>query len=159
MIAFFVPGLRFFQAGQCAGYRTRIPMHLGRVPVEATDPATAEFYRRLLACQSRSEVHQGEWRLLDCRAAWKGNPTAAQFVACSWTGPEDRRLLVAVNYGPNQGQCYVAPGGTTWRVGALCCGIRWGRPATSATETISRARGLYLDLPPWGYHAFRVERR
>ena len=34
-----------------------------------------------------------------------------------------------------------------------------GRAVVSiATETHLNARGLYLDLPAWGYHVFDVER-
>jgi hypothetical protein len=71
-----------------------------------------------------------------------------------WTGPAGDRRLVAVNYAGNQSQCYVrlpaaGPGVVRFRdvMGTLAFD-RDGRDLD--------ARGLYLDLPPWGHHVFDV---
>src|SRR6185369_10257496 len=65
------------------------------------------FYQSLLECLKHPLVRNGYWRLLECTAAWDGNATADQFVAFAWEGPQEERLVAAVNYGPAQGQCYV----------------------------------------------------
>jgi Alpha amylase, catalytic domain len=83
VVAFFCPGMRFFHQGQLEGRRNRIPVHLRRGPAEEVDPALFAFYDRLLACLRRSEAHDGEWRLLECVAAWDGNPTAPESVLCA----------------------------------------------------------------------------
>jgi Alpha amylase, catalytic domain len=159
MITFFVPGLRLLHEGQCEARRVRLSMHLGRRPVETADPATQAFYVRLLGCLSREEVRAGQWQLLDCRAAWEGNPTAERFIAMGWSGTNGSRLLVTVNYGPTQGQCFVA---LAW---PNLAGKQIHFRDLMSLATYDRdgnelaARGLYLDLPPWGYHAFTVEER
>ena len=54
-------------------------------------------------------MHEGDWRLRACRAAWTGNPTWDNFIAFTWQGSgsgSDGRLLVAINDGPTRGQCY-----------------------------------------------------
>jgi hypothetical protein len=157
MIAFFVPGLRFLHEGQSDACRIRLSMHLGRRPVEVDDATTQVFYRRLTACLTRDEVRDGQWQLLDCRSAWEGNPTARQFIAFSWTGPGEKRLLVAINYGPTQGQCFVALGrpdlgGKQILFADLMSAASYQRNGNDLV-----AHGLYLDLPAWGYHAFLVE--
>jgi hypothetical protein len=65
--------------------------------------------------------------------------------------------MVVVNYAPNQGQCYVTPSfsglrGKSWRLSDLMNDVQYQREGTAMTE-----QGLYLDLPPWGYHAFALE--
>jgi glycosidase len=40
-----VPGPHLWHDGQFEGYRTKIPVHLGRGPVEQVDPEVAEMYR------------------------------------------------------------------------------------------------------------------
>ena len=55
----------------------------------------------------RPVVREGDWRLLECAPAWEGNGTWDCFVAFAWQGPGDERLLVTVNFAPNQSQCYV----------------------------------------------------
>ena len=68
------------------------------------------------------------------------------------------RLLVAVNYADNQGQCYVR-----LPFSDLTGGIVQFRDLTGPAR-YDRAgddlvsRGLYLDLAPWGYHVFEVQR-
>jgi hypothetical protein len=156
VLAFLVPGLRFFHEGQREGRRLRASNHLRRRAPEAPDAELTSFYARLLACVRRREARDGEWRLLDCRPAWEGNPTWDRFIAFSWEAP-GRRLLVAANYGPTQGQCYV---GTPWAdldgsdvvlQDLMTPAFRYTRHGADL-----RRRGLYLDVPAWGSHVFEV---
>jgi hypothetical protein len=156
VLAFLVPGMRFLHEGQRSGRRLRASNHLRRRTPEPVDVELREFYDRLLACVRRPEVRGGEWTLLACQSAWPDNPTWDRFLAYSWEA-EGHRLLVAVNYGPTQGQCYVSLAfpdlsGRTWRL----------RDLLNPRLTYERAggdlatRGLYLDLPAWGHHVFDV---
>ena len=67
----------------------------------------AKFYDRLLAVLRQPVVRDGQWQLLECSPAWDGNWTWDCFLAFAWQGARAERLLVAVNYAPNQSQCYV----------------------------------------------------
>jgi len=106
LVAFLTPGLRFFHQGQLEGFRVRISPHLVRGPDEPADGELAHFYGGLLATLRDPLVRDGTWRLLDALPAWDGNPTADGFVAFAWRLGE-RRLVVAVNLGATQGQCYL----------------------------------------------------
>jgi hypothetical protein len=71
-----------------------------------------------------------------------------------WTGKTGEQRLVAINYAGNQSQCYV-------RLQAPCAGVLRFRDVmgTLAFDRDGRdleARGLYLDMPPWGHHVFEV---
>lgn len=155
VITFLTPGLRFFHEGQQDGRRVHVSMHLGRRPAEPPEPTLREFYARLLDALRRREVHDGEWRLCECRAAWDGNPTSEQFVAMTWQAGEARSLAVA-NYGPTQGQCYAqVPLGLEGSV-ALRDLLSDARYVRDGGELASK--GLYLDVPPWGHHVFAIER-
>ena len=107
MITYLSPGMRFFHQGQLEGRKKRISPHLGRGPDEPVDGKLKEFYEKLLAVLRRPVVRSGEWRLLECMPAWEGNWTFDCFIAFAWQGPDGERLLVTVNYAPNQSQCYV----------------------------------------------------
>jgi hypothetical protein len=155
VVTFLTPGLRFFHEGQLEGRRVHVPVHLGRRPVEKADPALREFYGRLLECLKRPEVRDGRWRPCACRAAWDGNPTGEHFLAFTWEGGPGR-LLVAVNYGPTQGQCYVEPVlpdlcGRDFLLRDLLGPAEYRRGGDELA-----ARGLYLDVPAWGHHVFEV---
>jgi hypothetical protein len=152
-IAFLVPGMRFIYDGQVEGRRAHPSMHVRRRCAEAPDAAVRDFYLRLLPCLKRPEVHDGAWRLWACRAAWDGNSTWENMIVFSWTlGP--KQLLVAVNYAPVSGQCYVTldlPGlaGATIELRDLMGDARYVRQGDGL-----RSSGLYLDMPAWGHHVF-----
>jgi hypothetical protein len=158
VITFLSPGLRFFHQGQFEGRKKRISPHLVRAPQEAQDPGIEHFYSRLLAVLREPVVHNGDWQVLDCAPAWEGNWTWDGFVVFAWHGPGDERLLVTVNYAPNQGQCYVRLpfadlGDAQWRLAD-----RIGDATYERSGNDLRARGLYLDVPPWGTHVFAMTR-
>ena len=156
VITFLSPGMRFFHQGQFEGRRKRISPHLVRGPLEPTDEAVTRFYEQLLAVVRKTTVRDGEWRLLECVPAWDGNWTWDGFLACGWQ--RDRaRVLVVVNYAGNQGQCYVRVpfidlSGRDVGLTDLMNGARYERDQSDLAS-----RGLYVDLPAWGYHVFEVE--
>ena len=156
ILTFLTPGLRFVHQGQREGKRVRIPVHLGRGPIETPDPTMGTFYDRLLECLKDSVFRNGDWQLLESRPAWDGNETWDAFVTFAWTGPEATRRLVAVNYAGHQSQCYVAMpwrglDGRTWRLQDLTGPFAYDRSGGALT-----GQGLYLDMPAWGYHVFTV---
>jgi hypothetical protein len=156
VVTFLTPGLRFFHHGQFDGRRKRISPHLVRAPQEPRDDVLRQFYERLLAVLRRAAVRDGQWSLLECVPAWEGNWTADGFLAFAWQGTASDQLLVVVNYAAHQGQCYVrlpfaGLAGRTVRFDDLLASASYERAGDDLA-----ARGLYLDLPPWGYHAFEV---
>ena len=159
LITMLVPGLRFIQEGQLEGRRQRWNVHLRRRADERVDAALHEFYGRLLDVLKLPQLRRGSWRLLDWRPAWSGNPTCEKFIVCWWNPPADSAqfppLLVAVNYGPTQGQCIVPwPERNGDRQLRLCDLMQ---PIEYERELADLVRyGLYLDLPAFGYHLFEV---
>ncbi len=154
IITFLVPGLRFFHEGQFDGRKVRLSMHLGRRPAEQPDPAMRAHYQALLEVLKRPEVRDGQWRLANCRPAWGDNPTWNNFIAFTWEGAG--RLLVAVNYGSSRGQCFVNTHladlqGKRFRLRDLMSSASYDRDGDEMAT-----RGLYLDMPAWGYHVFEI---
>jgi len=156
VIAFLAPGLRFIHEGQIEGRRVHASMHLDRRPAEPADPEMGAFYETLLGVLGRREVHDGDWRLRECRPAWDGNPTSENFIVTSWQLGE-RRLLAAVNYGATQGQCWADASfeGLEGRKIQLADLIGPDRYERDGSELCGR--GLYLDVPAWHTHVFEVK--
>jgi hypothetical protein len=156
VVTYLSPGLRFFHQGQFEGRAKRISPHLVRAPREPVDEDVREFYDRLLAVLGASVVRDGEWRLHECVSAWDGNWTWDCVLAWSWATAAGERRLVAINYAGNQSQCYVRlpliGGGGLVRFRDLMGTHAFDRDAHDLDH-----RGLYLDLPPWGYHVFALE--
>jgi hypothetical protein len=159
VITFLSPGLRFFHQGQFVGRKKRISPHLVRGPQEVVDPRLQQFYERLLAVLRAPGVRDGQWRLLDCVAAWEGNWTWDCFLAFAWQGPGDERLLVTVNYAPNQSQCYVRLPFTDLNTGQWGLADLIGDAMYERSGNDLQARGLYLDEPPWRARVFSMTKR
>ena len=131
----------------------------------------------VLAVLREPALRGGDWRLLQCDPAWDGNWTWDCFIAFAWHGQDGARLMVAVNYSSNQSQCYVRLpfphlGNQQWRLQDLLGDAQYERPNFPATwarmhqkgrvESRQRdgndleTRGLYLDVPPWQAHVFKL---
>jgi glycosidase len=149
IITFLSPGLRFFHHGQFEGRKKRISPHLVRGPEEVIDENVQRFYERLLNVLRLSVVRNGHWQLLECMPAWEGNWTSECYLAFIWQGENGDRLLIAVNYAPNQSQCYVRLpfsdlNGSKWQFQDLISNSVFDRDGNDLQQ-----RGLYLDEPPW----------
>ena len=159
VITFLSPGLRFFHQGQFQGKKKRISPHLCRGPDEPVDQPMELFYDRLLAVLRRPVLREGQWQLLECAPAWEGNWTNDCFLAFAWQGPDGERLLAAVNYAPNQSQCYLhlpfadLESGQ-WRLQDLIGDATHDREGSDL-----KAVGLYLDLRPWQACVFSLTKR
>lgn len=156
-ICYLAPGLRLFQEGQLKGRRTKQPLHLARRPDEPTAPIVMDFYLRLLEVLKRPEARQGEHTLLECAPAWDNNPTFLRFVAFMLEGPERERLLVIVNFGPTQAQCFVRIPNQHLEVGKILLRDLMGTAWYEREGRDLLRKGLYLDMPQWALHVFQLE--
>ena len=156
VITFLAPGLRFFHQGQFEGRKKRISPHLRRGPDESPDQKLEQFYDRLLSVLRQLIVREGQWQVLECRPAWDGNPTWDCFLVFAWQEPNGKRLLVAVNYAPNQSQCKVQLpftdlAGSQWRLQD-----QMGQAIYDWDGSNLQSGGLYLDSTPWQASVFSL---
>lgn len=154
VITFLSPGLRFFHQGQFEGRKKRISPHLIRAPKEPTDDRLHRFYERLLVQLRQPAVRDGQWQLLECLQAWEGNGTFDSFMAWSWQAREGQRRLIAINYAGQQGQCYIRLPFSDLADRTIQLKDQMGSASYERGGDDLLSRGLYLDLPAWGYHVF-----
>ena len=74
----------------------------------------------------------------------------------AWQGSGEDRLLAAVNYAPNQSQCYVRLpfadlGNSQWRLQDQMNNDAYDREGNDL-----QSRGLYLDMLPWQASVFSL---
>jgi hypothetical protein len=149
-------GLRFFHDGQLEGRTKKLSVHLCRRPNEPVDPAIHDFYSRLLECLRLNTLRNGQWQLLECAPAWNDNWTWDCFICFAWHITGEPPLVVAVNYAPNQSQCYLRIPFEQFRghmvhMQDLMSPIAYER---ACDDLLSQ--GLYLDMPAWGYQVFEL---
>ena len=156
VVAFLIPGLRFFHQGQLAGRRSRTSPHLARAADEPVDEGLQRFYDALFAVLREPAFRDGNFALRDCAPAWDGNGSSDAFIAWTCDDPGCGRRLIAVNYAQHRSQCYVRFVDSAFdgvvRLRDLMGPARYERDGRELSE-----RGLYLDLPEWGCHVFVIE--
>jgi glycosidase len=166
VLSFLCRGLRFIHQGQMEGFTARIPVHLGRGPDERPNPNLRNFYDRLLCCVRLPEARGGNWQLLDCTQAWDGNPTSDSFICFAWRDPGRAvkthptvSLVIAVNYAPYRGQCYLHIPADDLDGAAMRLRDLMGDAVYDRNGDDLRTLGLYLDMPAWGYHVFELTKQ
>ena len=157
VITFFSPGLRFFHQGQFEGRKKRISPHLVRAPQEPINADLQKFYDSLLHVMKMSIFRNGSWGLLGCHPAWNGNNTWNNFLAFSWEGVDSNRMLVCVNYSPDTGQCYLRLpfpdlANKQWCLRDLMNEVSYDRDGNDLLTN-----GLYIDIPGWKFHVFKMK--
>jgi hypothetical protein len=145
-----LPGAKLLHEGQFEGRKVRLPVFLGRRPEEPVDKELREFYRRLLAVVGTEPFRNGEWRLCPVEG-WPDNCSCENLVAWCWRGGEERRLVVVNLSGtPSQGLLRVPwdeLSGRAWQLSELLGAGTFERHGDEMSGP-----GMYVELPPWGYH-------
>ena len=158
VITFLSPGLRFFHQGQFEGRRKRISPHLGRGPGRAgrrrrSGSSTTALLAAL--CDTRASATASG----NCSSARRPGTATGPRTASSRSPGRGRTasaLLVAVNYAANQSQCYVRLPWADLRGKTVRLRDRMSAAVYDRSGDDLAARGLYLDVPAWGYHVFEV---
>jgi hypothetical protein len=153
-----VPGMLLVRDGQAHGVRAEVPIQLRREPDEPTDESVHDFYCRLLRATDDETFRLGHAIRLEPLAAWEGNLTYEGIVARLWVGQHRQLRLAVANLTPEPAQAFIPLAlpefaGKVVRLDDLLDEITYVRPGDDLL-----VRGLYLDLPAFGGHLFRLTR-
>jgi hypothetical protein len=145
-----IQGARLFHEGQFDGRKTRLPVFLSRRLAERIDPDLQAFYHTLLWAVSSEGLRNGSWQLCE-RQGWPDNATYQNIVAWCWRGAGEHDLIV-VNLSDSGAQGLVRLPweeltGKSWQMSDLFSGQAYERNGGEMRDP-----GLYVDLPPWGFH-------
>jgi Alpha amylase, catalytic domain len=151
-----VPGARLLHEGQLEGRKQKVPPFLRRRPQEALDMHLQTFYRKLLNTLGKPSFRDGEWRLCEC-SGWPDNQSCKNLLAWSWQRDEYRSLVV-VNFSGSsaQGRVHVPWSDLqhgVWRLSDSILSATYDRDGTEMSNS-----GLYVELGPWEFNSFSLEK-
>ncbi|HMK39486.1 MAG TPA: alpha-amylase, partial [Bacteroidota bacterium] len=104
-VCFTLTGAKLLHEGQTEGMRTRLPVFLGRRPVEPARADLVTFYDHLLKAINHEVFRAGHWQLCD-RSGWPDNQSFLNALSWSWVQGAERRLIV-VNYSDSPAQMLI----------------------------------------------------
>lgn len=149
-----VPGAKLYHHGQLQGRRVRVPIQLGKAPNEAPNAEVEAMYRELLGLGRRVSPHTHMWSLCQI-GGWPDNPSYQNLMAWAWDKAVERFAAI-VNFSNVRSQGMVRMpwldmAGKYWALHELLSGELYRRDGSQMLNP-----GLFVDLPPWGAHLFRM---
>jgi hypothetical protein len=131
---------------------------LARRPDEPLDADLADWYRRLLSTVADQGVRGGQWALHD-PVGWPDNQSCHSLLAWTWTGADQARHLVVINFSaqPAQGRIplpWPDLAGRTWQLSDPFQHNEFDRDGGELAGP-----GLFVDLKPWQVHLLAVTPR
>jgi hypothetical protein len=145
-----LPGATMWHEGQFEGWRVRLPVFLGRRPEEPVDADLQQFSLELIGAVA--DRRRGHWQLCDV-TGWPDDQSCQQLLTWSWS-TDEQRTLVVVNFADAPAAAHVSLpwddlAGQAWRLVDLLTSHAFVRDGSDLAES-----GLYIQLPPFGFHVF-----
>ncbi len=150
-----LPGMWLLHHHEADGAQIKLPVQLARYPHEEVNQELHEFYQKILTITAN--ISKGcRWVLLPVRRAWEENYTAYQFIAYALIADGQIKNIVAVNFAERGGECYLDLGEfelleKKYKLFDMLAGVEYERDGDEL-----RQKGLYISLPPCGFHYFAV---
>jgi hypothetical protein len=153
-----VPGMLLVRDGQLDGAKETAPVEFRREPAESPDPDLRDFYCRILRATDDETFRLGHAIRLEPTPAWMENESHAGIVARLWVGQHRQLRLAAANLTGQPAQGFIPLAlpefaGKIVHLEDQLAEIVYDRPGDDLL-----VRGLYVDLPPYGHHLFRLTR-
>jgi hypothetical protein len=150
VVTMTLPGAKLLHRGQLEGYKVRLPVFLGRCPLESVDEQLQAFYQKLLPAIQIKAIHEGEWQLCE-REGWPDNQSCLNLVTWCWRKDEERYLIV-VNLSSQRSQALVKLpwpelASHKWFLQDVLCGESFEREGNGMLQP-----GLYVELEGWAFH-------
>jgi hypothetical protein len=157
VIATTLPGASLIFEGQSRGYKIKMPLQLGRGPIEEDDEDLMKFYDRLLKVVPRRGFNEAKWSLCDIKLVGHNDNSYNNIISYQWL-TEDRILIIAVNYSSTNSKAHIITkdinfGLDNWRFTDLLTGKDYSYKGKDLENN-----GLYIELDGWKSHIFLVEK-
>ena len=101
-----IPGMKFYYDGQFEGKKIKLPVQLGREPVEKFSNTVYKYYEKLLNITKEDIFIFGKWELLEPVSAGNENLSYQSFLAWLWTFKKSKALII-INYSELTCQCRI----------------------------------------------------
>jgi hypothetical protein len=148
-----IPGMRFYHDGQFEGKQIKLPVQLGREPVEKNCDELIDFYELLLSITNNSTFKDGSWQILEQYSSWYNNELYKNILVWQWRcGIEN--YLIAVNYSDQTSSCRVKFDISGFPETIEFHDLMNGEKYLRSAEEI-QSDGLYIELKPYQSHIFK----
>ncbi len=147
-----IPGMTFIQEGQIEGKKIKLPVQIGREPIEKENSTLIEFYEKLFRITSSEVFRFGNWELLNPIPSWVANNTYQNIIAWKITY-EERKRLVIINFSKVVSQCRIELSLNNYPTKFKLKDILNYKTYFRKTDEVMN-EGLFIELGPFKSHIF-----
>ncbi len=158
VISLTLPGARLVHNGQMQGFKKKVPVQLGRTPIEPENKELILFYQRLLKAAPDRSLGEGEWMMCDPEPLTGYDHSHFNLIAYQWN-LNQRYQLIVTNYSPFFSRAHV-------RLKNIIYGSHdWIFVDMLNQKTYTYKgldldfHGIYIDLKPWNSHIFEIRKK
>ena len=152
------PGAHLYHQGQLEGFKLKAPLYLTRSVSEQIDEDIRSFYKNLLVALKDIPLNTVQWELVALFPAWKENESYKNFIAV-FGKAQGIYYLAAVNCSFAQSQCYAYFDISAIAAEDLIFKDIVGQSEYKRNKEEIIIRGLYLDMPKYSFHLFKILER
>lgn len=153
LLMLLASGAHLVHQGQMEGFSKKLPIQLIRIPKEEINHELFLFYEKFLLNLKTISKTNSKWVLRETFSAWEGNQTFRNFFVFS----QNNSHLAVVNYSQTQSQCYVYFDLAGMKEKNVLFKDLLGSAEYTRSRDEINTRGLYLDMPAYGFHFFKVK--
>lgn len=149
-----IPGISFYFDGQCDGKKIRLPVQLGREPVEKQDEKIKGFYRNLFKITKARIFRYGDWKLLDTFPVSATDNTFENILAWEWRLDNELRII-AVNFNNTTSRCRLKFDVQTKNNEIVLIDLITNLDYKRSVNEIAE-KGLFVELKSFNSHIFAI---
>ncbi len=147
-----IPGMTLIHDGQIEGKKIKLPVQLGREPIEKENNNLIDFYERLFRITSSEIFKYGKWELTNPVPSWFNNNTYQNILAWKIL-LEERKRLVVVNFSRLVSQCRIELNLSNYPSKFKLKDILNYKTYFRKTDEVNN-EGLFIELGPFKSHIF-----
>ncbi len=145
-------GMRFYFDGQFIGEKVRLPVQLGRKPIEKPNESLSLFYEKLLHITKSEIFKYGDWTLLRPKSSWETDDSFKNIISYIWMYNNHYRLVV-INYSEKVASARINFETPVGMIEIILTDLLNNKKYARNSSEI-RNEGLYVQLGPFKSHIF-----
>jgi glycosidase len=150
-----IQGIKLYFDGQFEGKRVKLPVQLGREPVEKTSTRIQNFYYKLLGIIKNPLFCDGEWSALNLSSVGSDNFSYNNMLAWQWK-LNDKIILVIINYSDSTSQCRLKFAVDESKDKVVLSDLLNDQKYIRKVKEILE-HGLFIELKAYNSHIFTLE--
>ncbi len=149
-----IQGMKLYYNGQFEGKKYKVPVQLGREPVENTNELIKKYYDKLLSVTADEIFTSGKWNMLQASPVDVKDNSYLNFFAWEWVYNNQRRIVV-INYSNRISYCRLKFDVSGYNENLLLKDLLSDVTYERSKHEIQNA-GLFIELKPFHSHIFSI---